>query len=138
MADSAMVSAGVVQQPADQREELRAAVIAGAAGFGVLDERVTGRLRPLLVGAELIGRAQAEAGYVDGRRRVLTGAVTAMIVLGLCLRVGSPGGVSPQLLPGALDPQEISTATTTPQGANRVGTPHHATPTLLRALGLGT
>ncbi|MEU7171221.1 MULTISPECIES: transposase domain-containing protein [Micromonospora] len=39
----------------------------------------------MLSGAELIGRAQAEAGHVDGRRRVLTGAVTAMIVLGLCL-----------------------------------------------------
>lgn len=85
MADSAMVSAGVVQQPADQREELRAAVIAGPAGFGVLDERVTGRLWPVLAGPELIGRAQAGAGHVDGRRRVLTGAVTAMIVLGLCL-----------------------------------------------------
>jgi hypothetical protein len=85
VADSAMVSAFPVQQPADQREQLRAAVIAGPAGFGVLDERVTGRLWPVLAGSELIGRAQAEAGHVDGRRRVLTGAVTAMIVLGLCL-----------------------------------------------------
>ncbi len=85
MADSAMVSSGVVRQPADQREQLRAAVIAGPAGFGVLDGRVTGRLWPVLAAPELIGRAQAEAGYVDGRRRVLTGAVTAMIVLGLCL-----------------------------------------------------
>jgi hypothetical protein len=80
-----MVSAVVAQQPADQREQLRAAVIAGPAGFGVLDERVTGRLWPVLAGPELIGRAQAEAGHVDGRRRVLTGGVTAMIVLGLCL-----------------------------------------------------
>ncbi|MDP9792418.1 hypothetical protein J2S43_001132 [Catenuloplanes nepalensis] len=85
MADSAMVSAGVVRQPADQREALRSAVIAGPAGFGVLDERVTGRLWPVLAEPELIERAQAEAGHVDGRRRVLTGAVTAMIVLGLCL-----------------------------------------------------
>ena len=85
MADSAMVSAGVARQPADQREQLRAAVIAGPAGFGVLDERVTGRVWPVLVGPELIGWAQAEAGHVDGRRRVLTGTVTAMIVLGLCL-----------------------------------------------------
>jgi hypothetical protein len=80
-----MASAYPVQQPADQREELRAAVIAGPAGLGVLDERVTGRLWPVLAGPELIGRAQAQAGHVDGRRRVLTGAVTAMIVLGLCL-----------------------------------------------------
>lgn len=85
MADSAMVSARVAQQPADQREALRSAVIAGPAGFGVLDERVTGRLWPVLACPELIGRAQAEAGHVDGRRRVLTGTVTAMIVLGLCL-----------------------------------------------------
>jgi Transposase DDE domain/Insertion element 4 transposase N-terminal len=85
VADSAMVSAGVVQQPADQREALRSAVIAGPVGFGVLDEMVTGRLWPVLVDPESISRAQAEAGHVDGRRRVLTGAVTAMIVLGLCL-----------------------------------------------------
>ncbi len=85
MSDSAMAYARAVQQPADQRKELRAAVIAGPAGFGMLDERVTGRLWPVLVGQELIGRAQVGAGYLDGRRRVLTGAVTAMIVLGLCL-----------------------------------------------------
>lgn len=85
MADSAMVSAGVVAHPADQREQVRAAVIAGPAGFGVLDEGVTGRLWPVLAGPELVGRAQAQAGHVDGRRRVLTGAVTALIVLGLCL-----------------------------------------------------
>jgi len=85
VADSAMASVRPVQQHADQREQLRAAVIAGPAGFGVLDERVTGRLWPVLAHPELIGRAQAQAGHVDGRRRVLTGAVTAMIVLGLCL-----------------------------------------------------
>lgn len=85
MADSAMVSADVARQPADQREPLRTAVIAGPAGFGVLDGQVAGRLWPLLSGPELIERAQAQAGHVDGRRRVLTGAVTAMIVLGLCL-----------------------------------------------------
>jgi hypothetical protein len=60
-------------------------VISGPAGLGVLDEQVTGRLWPVLAGPELIERAQAEAGHVDGRRRVLTGAVTVMIVLGLCL-----------------------------------------------------
>jgi hypothetical protein len=80
-----MVSAGVAHQAADQREQLRAAVIAGPAGFGMLDERVTGRLWPVLAGPELIARAQAEAGHVDARQRVLTGAVTVMIVLGLCL-----------------------------------------------------
>jgi transposase IS4-like protein len=85
VADSAMVSTGVAQQPADQREALRSAVIAGPAGFGVLDAWMTGRLWPVLAGPELIGQALAEAGRVDGRRRVLTGAVTAMIVLGLCL-----------------------------------------------------
>jgi Transposase DDE domain/Insertion element 4 transposase N-terminal len=85
VADSAMVPAGVAQLSADQREQVRAAVIAGPAGLGVLDERVAGRLWPVLAGPELIGQAQAQAGHVDGRRRVLTGAVTAMIVLGLCL-----------------------------------------------------
>jgi len=51
VADSAMASAVVAQQPADQREQLRAAVIAGPAGFGVLDEQVTGRLWPVLAGS---------------------------------------------------------------------------------------
>jgi hypothetical protein len=69
VADSAMVSAGVVQQPADQREQLRAAVIAGPAGLGVLDEQVTGRLWPVLSGPELIALAQARAGHVDGTDR---------------------------------------------------------------------
>lgn len=85
MADSAMVSGGAGQRSADPQEAVRAAVTAGPAGPGVLDEQVTGRLWPVLVDPELIGRAQAVAGHVDGRRRVLTGAVTAMIVLGLCL-----------------------------------------------------
>lgn len=62
MADSAVVSAGVVQQPAEQREELRAAVITGPAGLGALDERVTGRLWPVLVGPELIGGRRLRPG----------------------------------------------------------------------------
>lgn len=75
MADSAMMPADVAQQSADQREQVPVAVIAGPAGPGVPDERVTGRLRQVLAGPQLIGRAQAEAGHVDGRRRVLTDAV---------------------------------------------------------------
>jgi len=59
VADSAMVSVGVVRQPADQREQLRMAVIAGPAGFGGLDVRVTGRLWPVLASPELIDRAGA-------------------------------------------------------------------------------
>jgi len=85
VSDSATLSAGAVRQAADQRETLRAAVIAGPAGVGTLDEQVTGRLWPLLADAALIERAQAVVGHVDARRRVLTGAVTVMIVLGLCL-----------------------------------------------------
>ncbi|SCL39425.1 Insertion element 4 transposase N-terminal [Micromonospora rhizosphaerae] len=64
---------------------LRAAVIAGPAGFGVLDEQVTGRLWSVVADSEVIGRALAAAGYADARRRVLTAAVTTLIVLGLCL-----------------------------------------------------
>lgn len=85
MADSAMVSGDAGWQSADQPEVVRAAVLAGPAGLGVLDEQLTGRLWPVLAGPELVGRAQAVAGHVDARRRVLTGAVTVMIVLGLCL-----------------------------------------------------
>lgn len=85
MADSAMVSVRGVEQPADQREVLRTAVLAGPVGFGGLDERVTGRLWPVVADPEVIGQALAVVGYVDARRRVLTIAVTTMIVLGLCL-----------------------------------------------------
>jgi hypothetical protein len=85
VADSAMVSARVLEQPADQREVLRAAVLAGPVGFGGLDEQVTGRLWPVVADPEVIGQALAVVGHVDARRRVLTAAVTAMIVLGLCL-----------------------------------------------------
>jgi hypothetical protein len=85
VADSAMMSARAVQQPADEREVLRTAVMAGPAGFGVFDEQVTGRLWPMLVDAEMIGQALAVVGHVDARRRVLTAVVTVMIVLGLCL-----------------------------------------------------
>jgi hypothetical protein len=83
--DSAMAPASTMQQPVDERDVLRTAVMAGPAGFGVLDEQVTGRLWPVLVDPEIIGRALAAAGHVDVRRRVLTGLVTTMIVLGLCL-----------------------------------------------------
>jgi len=85
MADSAMASARTARQPTDQREALRTAVMAGPAGFAVLDEQVTGRLWPVLVDPEMIGQALAAAGHVDTRRRVLTGMVTTMVVLGLCL-----------------------------------------------------
>ncbi|MFV2011914.1 MULTISPECIES: IS4 family transposase [unclassified Micromonospora] len=85
MSDSAMLSAATVLQATAQREMLRTAVITGPAGVGTLDEQVTGRLWPLLADAALIERAQAVVGHVDARRRVLTGAVTVMIVLGLCL-----------------------------------------------------
>ncbi|MFC7280249.1 transposase domain-containing protein [Paractinoplanes rhizophilus] len=85
MADSAMVPAGVVPQAADQRGVLRAAVIAGPAQAGTLDAPVAGRLWPVLADAGMIEQAQAAAGHVDARQRVLTGAVTVMIVLGLCL-----------------------------------------------------
>ncbi len=44
MADSAMVPGDAGLQSTDQPEQVRAAVIAGPARFGVLDERVTGRL----------------------------------------------------------------------------------------------
>lgn len=85
MVDFAMASAGTLRQDAGDPEVLRAAVIAGPAGFGVLDEQVTGRLWPVLAGRELVGEALRTAGHVDQRRRVLTGAVTVMLVLGLCL-----------------------------------------------------
>ncbi|MFC7280272.1 hypothetical protein ACFQS1_40510, partial [Paractinoplanes rhizophilus] len=72
MADSAVVSAGVVQQPADQREALRSAVIAGPAGLGVLDAEMTGRLWPVLAGQELIGCCAALKMSMSAALRVRT------------------------------------------------------------------
>ncbi|MEU5943927.1 IS4 family transposase, partial [Micromonospora sp. NPDC047548] len=93
MVDSAMVSVRAVEQFADQREALRTAVIAGPAGFGGLDERVNGRLWPVVADPDVIEQALAVVGHVDARRRVLTAAVTAMIVLGLCLFRRESAGV---------------------------------------------
>jgi len=39
----------------------------------------------LLADGEVIVAALARAGHVDARRRVLTGAVTVAVILGLCL-----------------------------------------------------
>lgn len=85
MTDSAMTFPHAVPQPAGRQEVLRAAVIAGPAGFGALDEQVTGRLWPVVADPEVIGWALAVVGHADARRRVLTAAVTTLIVLGLCL-----------------------------------------------------
>jgi Insertion element 4 transposase N-terminal len=64
---------------------LRVAVLAGpASGAGVADGLRVGLLAEL-AGGDALGEALTRAGHVDGRRRVLTGMVTVLAVLGLCL-----------------------------------------------------
>ena len=64
---------------------LREAMLAGpGAGVMVDDGLLTGILG-WLAGGDAIAAALAESGHVDQRRRVLTGEVTVLAVLGLCL-----------------------------------------------------
>ena len=67
---------------------LREVVLAGPGG-GLEVSPAVG-LGPLAVVATTagVGAALAAAGYVEKRRRVLTGAVTTVLVLGLCLFAG--------------------------------------------------
>jgi hypothetical protein len=71
------------------RALLRRAALAGpASGRTVLDVEGRSRLLAGLVDPAGVRAALAGAGYVDRRRRVLTGEVTVHAVLGLCLFSG--------------------------------------------------
>ena len=67
---------------------LREVVLAGpGGGLGVSPAVGLGPLAVVATTA-VVGAALAAAGYVERRRRVLTGAVTTVLVLGLCLFAG--------------------------------------------------
>jgi hypothetical protein len=67
----------------DDRQRLRQAVLAGPGAS--VDVGEGGGVLGLLAGTDVIAAALTRCGHVDRRRRVLTGAVTVMVVLGLCL-----------------------------------------------------
>src|SRR6266545_4201006 len=64
---------------------LREAVLAGPVSGVLVEDGLRAGLLTDLVGGNTVGVALAQAGHVDGRRRVLTGMVTVLTVLGLCL-----------------------------------------------------
>jgi hypothetical protein len=73
----------------EERAWLREAALAGpASGRVPLDVEGRSRLLSCLVSPAAVEEALAEAGHVDGRRRVLPGEATVHAVLGLCLFSG--------------------------------------------------
>jgi len=86
---SVPVSTVVAGSAVDERELLRGALLAGP-GSGIWPLPESGRAEVLagLAGPGAIGAALAAAGHVDERVRLLPGAVTMAVVLGLCLFCG--------------------------------------------------
>ena len=87
---------------------LRDAVLGGPASDTVVDDGLRAGLLGELAGGAGVSAALTRAGHVDGRRRVLTGVVTVVTVLGLCLfRSEGYDAVLARvltLLPGVLTP----------------------------------
>src|SRR5258706_9744309 len=87
---------------------LRDAVLGGPASGAVVDDGLRAGLLGELAGGAEVSAALIRAGHVDARRRVLTGVVTMVTVLGLCLfRSEGYDAVLARvlaLLPGALTP----------------------------------
>jgi hypothetical protein len=106
-------------------EPLREAVLAGPASQTPLADGLSGGLLADLLGGAGVEQAVARAGHVDTRKRVLTGVVTVLTVLGLCL-LRSQGYDSVlarvlPLLPGALAPgASVPTGSALSQARTRV------------------
>jgi hypothetical protein len=87
---------------------LRDAVLGGPASGAVVDDGLRAGLLGELAGGAEVSAALIRAGHVDARRRVLTGVVTVVTVLGLCLfRSEGYDAVLARvlaLLPGVLTP----------------------------------
>src|SRR6266508_2128526 len=79
------VGSGVAAGGGDGSGCLREAVLAGPVSGVLVEDGLRAGLLTDLVGGNTVGVALAQAGHVDGRRRVLTGMVTVLTVLGLCL-----------------------------------------------------
>jgi hypothetical protein len=68
-----------------QRQRLRRAVLAGPGACADIDGDEAGGVLELLADVDVVTAALARCGQVDQRRRVLTGTVTVLVILGLCL-----------------------------------------------------
>ena len=104
---------------------LREAVLAGPASGVSVEEGLRAGLLADLAGGNTVGEALTRAGHVDGRRRVLTGMVTVLTVLGLCLfRSEGYDSVLARvlpLLPGVLTPgAPVPTASALSQARTRL------------------
>jgi hypothetical protein len=104
---------------------LREAVLVGPVSGAVVEDGLRAGLLTGLAGGNTVGVALAQAGHVDGRRRVLTGMVTVLTVLGLCLfRSEGYDSVLARvlaLLPGVLAPgASVPTASALSQARTRL------------------
>jgi len=93
--------------PQETSESLREAVLAGPASPIVPAEPGASSALAVVACPRRVASALKGAGHVDARRRVLTGAVTTALILGLCLFTGHGyPGVLARLWPllGAFNP----------------------------------
>src|SRR6266508_3398950 len=119
------VGSGVAAGGGDGSGCLREAVLAGPVSGVLVEDGLRAGLLTDLVGGNTVGVALAQAGHVDGRRRVLTGMVTVLTVLGLCLfRSEGYDSVLARvlpLLPGVLAPgAPVPTASALSQARTRL------------------
>jgi hypothetical protein len=87
---------------------LREAVLAGPAHGMNVDDATRSSVLGCLAGGDSLTSALSASGHVDRRRRVFTGEVTVVMILGLCLFIGEGynsvlARVLPRM-PGALAP----------------------------------
>ena len=86
--------------PSGTSGPLRAVVLAGPASAVVAGDQGTAGALAVVACPRRVAAALKGAGHVDARRRVLTGPVTAALVLGLCLLTGQGyAGVLARLWP---------------------------------------
>jgi len=93
MVQSAMAGAEMVDvEPGgaqgQPRLDLRQAVLAGPGAGADVGDEVRGAVVSWLAGGDGIGAALTASRHTDTRRRVLTGEMTVLSILGLCLYSG--------------------------------------------------
>jgi Insertion element 4 transposase N-terminal/Transposase DDE domain len=82
---SGTAGASLLADHGDDQSRLRRTVIAGPGGRVEVNDAVLGGVLALMADEVVITAGLAAAGHTDARRRVLTGLVTVVAVLGLCL-----------------------------------------------------